>query len=295
MRNKIVIGIVATLGFGVTLTGCGDGKVRTPQVTESDSTSNAIDSSNLIPSISINDVKVKEMKSHLVYRLIQNNYDSQDTTYNESTIKLQWPEEIKGYEVAGLQKALIKSFFNKDYSNIDEAWKSLNKIDVKGAVKLSKIPESVNPQRIIHYNSVIEINKIWNNVICYTEKSESNDGENGGDTRYFYYDLTSQSPVNFRTLFTSPSIPELMKLIEQQMCRNYGARTPQELKEKGYDLSKATGADQISFDNNYMTFYFDPYIIADGNLSWIEVQVPINSLQPYMSDLGKSIFFPDAR
>lgn len=272
-----------------------NGKVKTPQVDGADSLAQADSASYSMveqPQATIADVSLQPMKSHLIYRLVTNEYDGYDTTYNESNIELQWPSEIKNYPIEGLQKSLIKAFFGKDYNSISDAWKSVSTITDRNAKRLKSIPDDVPSMFRTESTNKGVLKRIWNNIVTYEFNTyEYEGGAHGMSTHsFFHYDLTNQAPIDPSSIFASSVQSNVLKLIEAQFMHLKGARSLSQLRDMGYDLTSVKDIPQFDFNSAQFIFIFQPYDIACYADGMPDIVIPVDKLAPYFTGLGKSLF-----
>lgn len=215
-------------------------------------------------------------------------FDDSLRIYSSSTVAIQWPVKMNGYDISTLQDSLKVLALGATHGTIDDA--IINALDhPQGEDLYSMKPVDSIPMSskcMILYKTVIASAVTFSpHFIVYQVLNSMYDGGAHGIilSRYLTYIFKLNKVLDIPTAFKPGSEKDLLKAIQDQLMTQYGATTLSQLDGKGIFTDQLYVSPNFYIHGYDIVFHYNPYDIAAFSEGSIDIRVPYQSVAEHLT------------
>lgn len=140
----------------------------------------------------------------------------------------------------------------------------------------------------MNYQESVDGSVVYNahGIVCYRLHTVSYTGgaHDFTSTKVGLYDIAHQRQIDITDIFSETQLPEVNRLIQQQLMEQFDCATPEQLSETVLicPVSEVELSDACLISEAGITWVYAPYSIAPYSVGEISVLVPWQQLRPYM-------------
>ncbi|CQB88643.1 Protein of uncharacterised function (DUF3298) [Chlamydia trachomatis] len=98
------------------------------------------------------------------------------------------------------------------------------------------------------------------------------------------YDLNNKEPITVSSIFKNPKDPDLLDLLYDALMRSFEVKSREELEYKGvFNYHALEVTNNLFFDEEGITFYYNPYELATYAAGPIEIHLSYQALAPFFT------------